>query len=240
MSAIHSDHLYHVLLFFTAFLRWRFSTILPASLPSLPRRTFGEVIANERSLCISQYVARPPTTDIALGCALRWQVEIPFWFTLAKVSCRFLCLAHGIGRMYSSTYRTDWPCGCNSALLTVLLTYLPIYLITYLLIHSMQHSPSWETNSFSASQKIPRILWNPKFHYRTHNSTPPVTIPNQLDPVRVPTSQFLKIHLNIILPSTPGSPQVVSFVQVSPPKTSIRLSSPNTRYMPRPSHATTR
>ena len=30
----------------------------------------------------------------------------------------------------------------------------------------MQQSPSWETNRFSASQEIPRILWNPNFHFR--------------------------------------------------------------------------
>ena len=81
------------------------------------------------------------------------------------------------------------------------------YLLTYLLTHSMQHSPSWEANRFSASQEIPRILWNPNVHYRIRKCPPTVPILSQLDPVHAPTSPFLKMPLNIILPSTPGSPK---------------------------------
>jgi hypothetical protein len=42
-------------------------------------------------------------------------------------------------------------------LLTYLHTYLT-YFLTYLLTYSMDQSPSGETNRFSASQEIPRIL----------------------------------------------------------------------------------
>ena len=71
----------------------------------------------------------------------------------------------------------------------------------------MVQSPSWEANWFAASQEIPRVLWNPKAHYRTHKRPPPVPILCQPNPVHIPTSHLLEIHLNIIHPSTPRSPQ---------------------------------
>ena len=61
---------------------------------------------------------------------------------------------------------------------------------------------------FAANQEIPRILWNPKVHYRTHKRPPPVPVLTQLHPVPTTPSHFLKIHLIIILPSMSWSPQL--------------------------------
>ena len=66
--------------------------------------------------------------------------------------------------------------------------------IILLLTYSVEQSPFWEANRFSAYQEIPHILWNPKVHYRIHKCPPPVPVLSQLDPVRTPTSHFLKTN----------------------------------------------
>ena len=113
--------------------------------------------------------------------------------------------------------------------------YLLAYLLSCLLTYSMEQSPSWEANQFSACQKIPRILWNPKIHYHVYKS--PIPILSQINPVHAPTSHFLKIHLNIIHPSMPGSSKFslsLRFLHQNPVSSS---SLPHTRYMLHPSHS---
>jgi hypothetical protein len=76
----------------------------------------------------------------------------------------------------------------------------------------MEQSPAWEANRFAASQEIPRILWNPKVHYRIPNWPPPVSILSQLNPVHIPTSHFLNIHPNALFPS--GFPTKTLYTQI--------------------------
>jgi len=113
--------------------------------------------------------------------------------------------------------KTYHPCSAETSRKSGALTYpeplrpprpvagdLYFTLLTYLLTHSMKQSPPCEANRFSASQEIHCVLWNPKVHYRIHKCPSPVPILNQIDPVHALTPHFLKIYLNIILPSTPG------------------------------------
>ena len=92
-------------------------------------------------------------------------------------------------------------CGTRTTINTSITAYWYAALLTY----SMVQSPSWEANWFAASQEIPRILWNPKVHYRTHKRPPPVPTLCQPNPVHIPTSWrsilILSTHLRLGLPS---------------------------------------
>ena len=103
-------------------------------------------------------------------------------------------------------------CGLSdpSRFLYIISQRVRLYLITYLLTYLLT---PWnrilleKLTGPAASQEIPRIFGTRRFLTVLTRCPPPVPILSQLHPVPTTTSHFLKIHLNIILPSTFGSPQ---------------------------------
>ena len=98
--------------------------------------------------------------------------------------------------------------------------------VVYILTYSTVQSPSWEANWLAASQEIPRILWNPKVHYRIHKPPPPISILGQ--PIQSinphPTSWrsilILSTHLLLGLPSgilSSGFPTKTLYTPLSSP-----------------------
>ena len=99
----------------------------------------------------------------------------------------------------------------------------PVRRISLYLLTQFSRVLPEKLTGFAANQEIPRILWNPKVHYRTHKR-PPYPQPTPSSP-----------HNPFPLPEDPSyyyppiyvlvSP-TVSFPQVSPPKPSAHLSLP--------------
>jgi len=84
----------------------------------------------------------------------------------------------------------------------------------------MEQSPSSEANRFSASQKIPRILWNLKVNYRIHKTPPIFPILSQINPVYSYPSYLLDSHSSIIFSSMPRSFKL-SLCIVSPNRNTV-------------------
>jgi hypothetical protein len=101
----------------------------------------------------------------------------------------------------------------------------------------MEQSPSWEANRFATSLEIPRILWNPKVHFRIHKFPLPVCILSQLNPVRTPTPHFLKVRFNVTSTSMSVSTKWCLSLRFYNQNRVYASSLPHTRYMPRPFHS---
>jgi len=102
--------------------------------------------------------------------------------------------AQNVFRQNPCTREPFWSWDCRS------LSEIPICFPS-LLTYSMEHSP-WEANIFSASEEVPRrfiTAFTSARHLSLSWASSIQFIP--------PTSHCLKIHLNIILPSTPVSPK---------------------------------
>jgi hypothetical protein len=78
--------------------------------------------------------------------------------------------------------------------------------LTHSLTHSTQHSPSWKANRFAASQEIPRFYGTRRF-ITAFTSTRHLSLSWASLIQSILPSHYLKIQINIMLPSKPGSPQ---------------------------------
>ena len=103
--------------------------------------------------------------------------------------------------------------------------------------NSMEYNPSPEAKGSSGSQEIGRILWNPKVHYRIHNSPPSIPILSYTNPAHDPPFHFFNINFNIILPSTPMSSKWPLSYWFPHQYHVWTLPLPHNRCMPRPSHS---
>jgi hypothetical protein len=64
----------------------------------------------------------------------------------------------------------------------------------------MELSPSWEAARCSATKEFPKILRNPKVHYRVHKRPALVPIQSQINPLRT-TPSYLSLRFILIVPS---------------------------------------
>ena len=131
----------------------------------------------------------------------------------------------------------QWPCKHCIGVPEFSVLFKLLQIPTYSLLTPRSRILLEKLTPFAASQEIPHIFWNPNVHYRIQKCPPTVTILSKLDPVHNPTSHFLKIHLNITLPSTPVSPQWSLSLRF-PHQNPVHASPlPHTRYMTCPSYS---
>jgi hypothetical protein len=101
----------------------------------------------------------------------------------------------------------------------------------------MEQCPSWETNRFSVTREIPRILWNLKDLYRLQKDPPIDPILSLIKPAHTSPFHFLTIHFNITFSHTPGSSTWSPSLRFPHQKPCMHPPLPNAYYVPSPSNS---
>ena len=100
--------------------------------------------------------------------------------------------------------------------------------------NSIEQSPSWEANTCWVSQEMPRILWNPKVHYRIHKSPPSVPILRHINPVHVPHLIAWRFILTLFSHLRLGLPN--RFIPSGLPTNTLYASLPSSKRARYPAH----
>lgn len=97
----------------------------------------------------------------------------------------------------------------------------------------MEQSP-WQANSSSPCQEIPCVVRNTDIHYLIHNSPSSFHILNRIDPDPT-TTTYLKMHLNVTVPSTFMSSKWSLILGLNHQKSLLAFPLTPTLHIPRPS-----
>ena len=175
-----------------------------------------------RSLEAADFLPEDYILSVALRPALSEYftlLRFPFDVSLCQ---RFVTLVLTLAPMFSEPTKPRCWCVCGG-----------FYLLTY----SMEQIPSWEAYSFQLVKKFPAFYGIRRFLMAfTSIRHLSLSWASSIQPIP-PTSHFLKIQLNIIPLSTPGSPKwslTFRFPHQSPVYASHL---PHTSYIPRPAHS---
>ena len=123
----------------------------------------------------------------------------------------------------------EW--GCDSAEISKIWIIYHFYVT-----NAMEQSPSWEANSFSASQEITHIIRNTKVHSRVSQSPQLVPILGQIYPFHTLPTDFFTIHCNIFPPSTSAISQLLLSFSCTLQDPLFISSPPHTCHMSHTSH----